>query len=98
MRASSIKLEAFNNCPGADAVRDRLRKYNLSPYIQVIDLEHSQRQFFINSGDTLVVAILNGPNQLQTALALGNIAASYEANEFTWTVIDGTYVVRLWWD
>jgi hypothetical protein len=98
MKASHIQLEAFNDCPGADAVKHYLDRHNLQPYISVVDLNHAQHSYYRNNGDTLVLAILNGQAETQVALALGEMAVWSSADEFTWNAVDGMYIVRLWWD
>ena len=98
MKPSHIKLEAFNDCPGADVVKDYLYTHHLQPYLSVVDLDDAQHYGHVNSGDTLVLAIRKGQTEMRVALALGQLAVWFATDEFSWRVIDGTYLVRLWWD
>jgi hypothetical protein len=95
MKTSNIKLEAFNDCPKAAEVQDYLYQHHLHPYIQVVDLDDI---YHTNSGDTLVLEIFRGTSEVRIALALGQMAVKFFADELTWKVIEGTYIVRLWWD
>ena len=98
MIPSTIKLEAFNDCPGADAVKQYLYTHNLLPYLSVVDLDDAAHCYDNNRGDTLVLAISKGQTELPVALALGRLAVWFAADEFTWYVSEGAYIVRLWWD
>jgi hypothetical protein len=95
MKLSEIKLEAFNDCPGADEGKAYIATHQLHPAIRVVDLDNI---FYTNSSDTLVLEIIKGPDEMKVALALGQMAVECLADEFTWNVIEGTYIVRLWWD
>ncbi len=97
MKPSKIKLEEFNNCPGTESIKDYLYKHYLEPYVKVIDLDESH-SFHVNDRDTLVLAILKGPTETQVALAIGQLAVQFAADEFTWKAIEDTYIIRLWWD
>lgn len=98
MKISHIQLEAFNNCPDKAVVKEYIDKYQLRPHIRVVDVDHAQHRFHFNCGNTLVLKIVHGPSEMRTALALGQMAVRFVANEFTWKVIRGAYIVRLWWD
>lgn len=98
MKPSEIRLEEFNNCPGADRIRKELYERNLNSYLDFVDLPQEIASYYENDPATLVIAIKEGPTGLQVALALGQIAVDYAADEFHWKVIDGKYVIRLWWD
>jgi hypothetical protein len=98
MKTSRIKLEEFNDCPGADAVKHYLYMHNLLPYLSVVDLDDVAHCYDSNRGDTLVLAISRGQTEMSVALALGRLAVWFAADEFTWYVSEGTYIVRLWWD
>ena len=97
MKPSEIKLEEFNNCPGADRIKKELYERNLDP-LDLVDLPQEIATYYENDSATLVIAIKEGPTGLQVALALGQIAVDYAADEFHWKVIDGRHVIRLWWD
>ena len=97
MKPSEIKLEEFNNCPGADRIKKELYERNLDP-LDLVDLPQEIATYYENDSATLVIAIKEGPTGLQVALALGQIAVDYAADEFHWKIIDGRYVIRLWWD
>ncbi len=96
MKPSEIKLEEFNNCPGADRIKKELYVRNLDP-LDLVDLPQEIATYYENDSATLVIAIKEGPTGLQVALALGQIAVDYAADEFQWKVIDGRHVIRLWW-
>lgn len=98
MKPSEIKLEEFNNCPGADRIKKELYERNLNLYLNIVDLPGETATYYENEADTLVIAVKEGPTDMQVALALGQIAVDYAADEFHWKVIDGRHVIRLWWD
>ncbi len=98
MIPSEIKLEEFNDCPGAQPIKDYLNEEKLHPYIEIVDLDHRLGSYFENDPATLVIAIIQGATEARTALAIGQIATHYQADEFHWKVVEGVFVVRLWWD
>lgn len=97
MKPSEIKLEEFNNCPGSDRIKKELYERNLGS-LDLVDLPQEIATYYENDSATLVIAIKEDPTGLQVALALGQIAVDYAADEFHWKVIDGRHVIRLWWD
>lgn len=98
MKPSEIKLEEFNNCPGGDAIKQWFYENNLNPYIEFVDLDSHRFSWYENDAATLVLAIKDEVTGLTVALALGKMAVENNADEFHWKVIDGMFVVRLWWD
>lgn len=98
MKPSEIKLEEFNNCPGADAIKQWLYENNLNPYIEFVDLDSRKFSWYQNDAATLMLAIKDKATESTVALALGKMAVENNADEFHWKVIDGMFVVRLWWD
>lgn len=98
IKLSEIKLDVFNNCPGADRIKQYLYEKNLNPYIEIVDLNNDRFSWYQNAGDTLVIAINSGPTESTVALALGQLAVHECADEFHWKVVDKRFVVRIWWD
>src|SRR3954469_7153955 len=96
MKPSAIKLEAFHDCPGADAVKEYLYEHNLLEGTNVVDVDEPH-SVDCNTRDLVVLAIRKRPTAMQVALALGEMAVWLNADELTWRLIDGTYIVRLWW-
>ncbi len=98
MNPSEIKLREFNNCLGTERIKQELYSLNLTPYFEVVDLPQQLATYWENDPATLVIAIKEGPTEAQVALALGQIAVDFSADEFNWKAVDGKYIVRLWWD
>lgn len=98
MKPSEMKLEEFNNCPGAERIKQELYSLSLNPYLELVDLPQQLTSYWENDPATLVIAVREGPTETQVALALGQIAVEFSADEFNWKTVDGKYIVRLWWD
>jgi hypothetical protein len=93
MKASTIKLERFNNCPGALSVKCYLYDHNLMDCVKVVDVDEAVE---VNDRDMVVLA-LTGRSETKAALAIGEMAVWFKAHELTWREVGGTYVIRLWW-
>lgn len=95
MKKTTIRLEEFNNCPGKKRMNQYLYESNLSPYVQIVDVKDKELR---NERDTLVFSILPGATETQVAISLGKLAVYFAADDFSWEVIEGQYVIRIWWD
>jgi len=98
IKQSEIKLEEFNNCPGADHIKHYLYENNLNPYVEIVDLNNERFSWYQNDNATLVIALHPGPTEITVALALGQLSVNESADEFHWKVIDKRFIVRIWWD
>lgn len=99
MKPSEIKLEEFNNCPGQDILRPMSElQLRANRDYEVVDLSSETYPYWQNDGATLVLAIAKSGVDTRVALALGKIAVEWSMDEFDWRLIDGRYVIRLWWD
>lgn len=98
MNFSEIKLEEFNNCPGAFRISHALLDLNINHVIKIVDLDKDSDPYWQNSSSTLVVMLNDHVSKTKIALTLGNIATDYSVDEFHWKQVGKKYVVRLWWD
>lgn len=95
-----IKLEEFNNCPGAEELRKDLASTYLDEKFEVAD---AKAEFWQNEPDTLVlkyIGVENGAQQLSFSdgALLGRLAGRNNADEFDWIHEDYELYIRLWWD
>ena len=98
MKPSEIKLDEFNDCPGTESIRRYLDERRLTGAVHPVDVDSDLAYSYQNDGATLVLAVQQQAPQIATALNLGAVAVAALADEFTWDVILGQVVVRLWWD
>ena len=98
MQLSTIQLDEFNDCPGVLAVKQYLYSHRLADVVDVVDIPSKRTSWFQNSTDQLVLALQQGPQEARIALAIGQMATEFAADELSWIDVDGQLVVRLWWD
>lgn len=92
----TIKLEEFNECPGAETVQAYLDETHLSEWLEVAD---AKQQYYQNTPDTLVLKVISGRSlTFYDGLALGKLQGSMGADEFNHITEDYESFYRVWWD
>lgn len=90
--------QAYNNFYGSEELLKDLKQYCRD--FRFVDTD---RQFWINDADKIVVMIdLEGKTLGEKAvdlLGFGKVALLNRADEFDYELVDGIYlIIRMWWD
>lgn len=91
-KKSTLKLEVFNECPGAREFKAALKAFGFT----AAEFVDSERNYYQNTHDTAVFTVPQNGELLRFATILHQTCP----DEFTYYFDNHLqkYVVRLWWD
>jgi hypothetical protein len=94
--AADIKLDTYNECPGAVEAARIINDWHVGDWATVTDCDH---QYWQNNDDTLVLKIEDKNNSgLMAGLNFAKAIRALGPDEYdTMQVSAGTFI-RMWWD